>query len=152
MFLVWAKTYIGGGPAPYSQTEASFLKTSWKNDLYVAPILQLCDIDIVSQSSGKTSQLSSAEGTARLSDERLYFNTLWVNVMRTLIYLELVSTSYNVALSLCCVLWNVTCLNLSRISSFKRRWELLTGVSTWLVNNLKLKYCFWRINRTDLLL
>ncbi len=55
---------------------------------------------------------------------------------------ELVWTSYNVAVSLCCFLWNVTSLRLSRIYSFKRSWELLTGVSTWIydINNLKLKY------------
>jgi hypothetical protein len=33
---------------------------------------------------------------------------------------------------LCCILWFVTSLNLSRISSFKRSRDLLTGVSTCL--------------------
>jgi hypothetical protein len=52
--------------------------------------------------------------------------------MRTLISQELVWTSYNVAVSLCCFLRNVTSLSLSRIFSFKRSWQLLTGVSTCL--------------------
>jgi hypothetical protein len=76
VFLVWAKTYTGGAPVPSSQTEASFFKTSWKNDLNVVPILQICDIDIVSQSNNKTSELSSAERTARLSNDHLYFKAL----------------------------------------------------------------------------
>ncbi len=46
--------------------------------------------------------------------------------------LKLVWTSYNIPVSLCCVLGNVTSLSLSRNSSFKRGWELFTGVSTCL--------------------
>ncbi len=69
---------------------------------------------------------------ARLSNEHLYFDALWVKVMRTLFSPELVWASYNAAVSLCCILWNVRSLSLSRISSFKRSWELLTGVSTCL--------------------
>ncbi len=52
--------------------------------------------------------------------------------MRTCISLELVWTSSKVALSLCCHLWNVASLSLSRIFSFKRSWKLLMGVITCL--------------------
>jgi hypothetical protein len=62
-----------------------------------------------------------------------HFNTSWIKVTRTLVSPELVWTSFNVALSLCYGLWNVTSLSLSRISSFKRSWEFLTGVSTCLI-------------------
>jgi len=86
-----------------------------------------------------------------LSEECLYFDALGVKVMRTRISPELVSTSYNVAISLCCVLWNVTSLSLSRISSFKKSWELLTGVSTCLFDlsiTWSLKYNIWRTSQT----
>ena len=90
---------------------------------------------------------------ACLSDERLYFNALWVKVMRTLISPELVWTSYNVSISLCSVLRNVTSLSLSRISSLKRSWKLSTGVSTclydlWITGSLK--YNIWRSSQTDI--
>ncbi len=58
----------------------------------------------MSQSYGKTSELSSVERMTCLSEECLYFDALGVKVMRTRISPELVSTSYNVAISLCCVL------------------------------------------------
>jgi len=48
----------------------------------------------------KMSELSRSE--LHLSDEES-FNTLQIKVMITLISPELVSTSYNVAVSLCCV-------------------------------------------------
>ncbi len=99
---------------------------------FVNIYLQLCDDDIVSQGSGKTPKLMShREKTACLSDKHLGVDSLWFKVMRTPVSPELVWTSYNVAVSLHCILWNVS-LNLSRISSFKRSWELLTGVSTCL--------------------
>ncbi len=72
--------------------------------------------------------------------------------MRTLISPELVWTSYNVAVSLCHVLRNVTSLSLSRISSFKRSLELLTGVSTCLYDlsiTWTLKYKIRRKSQTD---
>jgi hypothetical protein len=90
---------------------------------------------------------------AHLSDEHLYFDALWVKVMRTLISPGLVWTSYNVAISLCSVLRNVTSLSLSRISSLKRSWKLSIGVSTCL-NDLwitwSLKYNIWRSSQTDI--
>jgi len=88
----------------------------------------------------------------RLSNEHLYFDALWVKAMRTLISPELVWTSYNVAVSLCYVLWNVTSLSLSRISSFKRNCKLLTGGSTCLYDlwiTWSLKYNIWRSSQTD---
>ncbi len=51
-----------------------------------------------------------------------------------------------------CILWNVTSLSLSRISSFKRSWELLTGVSTCLYDlwiTWSLKYNIWRSSQTE---
>jgi len=92
--------------------------------------IKCCDNDFVSQSNGKTSELRAHQ--EKSSDEHLYFNALWVKVMRTLVSPELVWTSYNGTVSLCCVLWYVTSLSLCNISSFKRSWELLTGVSTCL--------------------
>ncbi len=89
---------------------------------------------------------------ALLSDEHLYLDALWVKFVRTLISPELVWISYNVALSLCCVLWNVTSLSLSKISSFKRSWELLTGINTCLYDlsiTWSLKYNIWRTSQTD---
>ncbi len=65
---------------------------------------------------------------ACLSNEHLYFDALWVKVMRTLISPDLVGTSYNVAVSLCCVFEKRNKSELSRISSFKRSCKLLTGV------------------------
>ncbi len=90
---------------------------------------------------------SIKEKTVHLRSEFLYINALWFKVMRTSVSPELVWTSYNVAVSLCCILWNETNLNLSRISSFKRSWELLTGVSTCLSDlwiSWSLKYNIWR--------
>ncbi len=72
--------------------------------------------------------------------------------MRTLVSPELVWTCYNVTVSLSCVLGNVTSMSLSRISSFKRSWELLTGVSTCrydLSIIWSLKCNIWRISQTD---
>ncbi len=70
---------------------------------------------------------------ACLSSKHLCADALWFKVLRTPISPELVWTSYNFAVSLCCILWNVTSLNLSIISSFKRSWELLTWVITCLI-------------------
>ncbi len=61
-----------------------------------------CDTENVSQSNAETSELSSIWRTACLSDERFHFDALWVKVTRILIYPELVWTSSNVALYLCC--------------------------------------------------
>ncbi len=72
--------------------------------------------------------------------------------MRTLISPELVWTSYNVAVSLCSVLRNVTILTLSRISSFKRIKNYWLGVSTCLYDlsiTWSLKYNIWRRSQTD---
>jgi hypothetical protein len=44
------------------------------------------------------------EKTARLSGRQLYVDTLWFKVMRTPVSPELVRTSYDVAVSLCCIL------------------------------------------------
>ncbi len=86
----------------------------------VSIIIYYCDNDIVSQSNSETLELNSIERMACLSDNCLNFDALWVKVMRTLISPELVWTSYNSTLSLCCHWWNVTSLSLSRISTFKR--------------------------------
>ena len=56
------------------------------------------------------------------------FDALRVKVIRTLISPELVWTNYNSTLLYVAVVWNVTSLSLSRIFSFKRSWEMLTGV------------------------
>ncbi len=114
--------------------------------------ISLCDNDIASQSNGEMSELSTIERMARLSNEHLYFDALWVKVVRTLISSELVSKSYNVAVSLCCVLWNVTSLSLSRISSFKMSLRLLTDVCICLYDlsiTWSLKYNIWRTSQTD---
>jgi len=91
--------------------------------------------------------------TACFSDEHLYFDTLWVKVRRTLASPELVWSSYNVAVSLCCVLRKVISLSLCRISSFKRSWKLSTGVSTCLYDlwiTWSLQYNIWRSSQTDI--
>jgi hypothetical protein len=41
--------------------------------------------------------------TAHLSGKHLYVDTLWFKVMRTPVSPELVLTSYNVVVSLCCI-------------------------------------------------
>ncbi len=127
-FVSWIQNANG---SPILSAQSFVPLVSYEQD-EVLWIWHLCDNDIVSQSNGKMSELSSVERMAHLSEEHLYFDALWVKVMRALISPELVWTSYNVAFSLCCVLWNVTSLSMSRISSFKRSWELLTGVSTCL--------------------
>ncbi len=65
--------------------------------------------------------------TVRWSGEHHYINALWFKVMRTPVSPQLVWTRQCCKFSLCCILWFVTSMNLTRISSFKRSWELLTG-------------------------
>ncbi len=111
-----------------------------------------CDNDIVSQSSSENvgAYVTSKE-MACLSNECLYSDALWVKIVRTLISPELVWTSY-IAVSFCCVLRNVTNLSLSRISNFKRSWNLLIGVSTCLYAlwiTWSLKYNISRSSQTN---
>ncbi len=78
--------------------------------------------EIVSQSNDKTSELSSVERTARLNNEHLHFDALW-ELSFLLNWYDFLGVA---------IVWNVTNLSFSIISSFKRSWELLTGVSTCL--------------------
>ncbi len=72
---------------------------------------------------------SASENACAWSGERFLFERAVVQG-RWNYCLENVVFSFVVHVLLCVVMW--TSLNLSRIASFKRSWELLLEVSTWL--------------------
>ncbi len=88
---------------------------------------------------------------ACLSGESCNIDALWFKVARTPvspIKIETVKMLY----FLCVLfLWDVTSLSLSRISSFKRSWEFVTGqyLSIRLVSNLKHEIKYWRSSQTE---
>jgi hypothetical protein len=81
--------------------------------------------------------------TACLSGKHRYIDALWFNVMRTSISPELVWTSYNVVVSLCCILVS-TCLEFPALKGAENCW-LGQYLSIWLVNNLKLEMQYLKI-------
>ncbi len=91
-----------------------------------------CDNDIVSRVAAKCQSLSRIERNGTPKVTNVFTLMLCESRSWELVSPELVWTSYNVAVSLRCVLRDVTRLSLSRNSSFKRSWELLIGVSTCL--------------------
>jgi hypothetical protein len=96
--------------------------------------LEYCDIGIVHKlrRMPKLKVVSKEETSGCLSGEHCNFDDLWFKVTRTLvspIEIEPVKLLY----FLCVVfLWEATSLSLSRISSFKRSWEFVIGISTCL--------------------
>ena len=72
---------------------------------------------------------SASENACTWSGERFLFERAVVQG-RLNYRLENVVFSFVIYVLLCVIMW--TSLNLSRIASFKRSWELLLEVSTWL--------------------
>ena len=72
---------------------------------------------------------SASENACAWSGERFLFERAVIQG-RWNYRLENVVFSFVICVLLCTVMW--TSLNLSRIASFKRSWELLLEVSTWL--------------------